>query len=402
MISNRNSSAKGDSKTHLNGFSPIPSSKLAQNKRASSDYFTLRNSAKKHNGKQKSEVTSIGSLENVEIKYSSPTNKNNSVIQDIKRKGNSSNSQNKDHKVTSNKKIVTPVNSFMNSLHIGLNSENLTINRIPMSPIGLKTLSENLNLLNTRCNTEYDKFKALSPNITNQSIASQAYLSEKKIHHSNGSNYFNSLSTDQMASSIATNENFHEETSKSKEDKFSLESDLFSKQQSARSSLYNQNNKTSINQSNPTNERNTEQLKVRDSEVGLSSPKHQPKVMPRSINEPKKEESRITTVDNEPPKLSRYNFLNPKTLIQNIINFATKKRFKCPCDPNLHEDQTCSKALKWMSKKYKPNEHEYLKEIYQKLLADETLADIEYVRQIKKDINRTFPDSKFFSEDSEG
>lgn len=325
-------------------------------------------------------MKSAGSYDNIDKIYSSPSNKNNeSQLTDSVKKGNSSLVKKKNNKSISHKKTNPPVNSFMNSL--GLNSDNLTINRIPMSPIGFKTLSENLNLLNTRCNTDNEKLKYATLNLSTMSIASPTYA-EKKKHQMSASTSHNSMSIDPVVT-LLTNEN--------NQDGYSI------KNIKSESDIDTQR-KLKIGGSGEGSEKFG--AKHTNLQETLVSPKnHQPKIVSRHAKEPKKDENKSMSVDSV---LSRFNFINPKTIFQNIFSFGSKKRVKCQCDPNLHEDQSCSKAIKWMSKKYKPSEHDYLKDMYEKLLADDSLIDIEYVRQIKKDINRTFPDSKYFCEGSEG
>ena len=82
--------------------------------------------------------------------------------------------------------------------------------------------------------------------------------------------------------------------------------------------------------------------------------------------------------------------------------FQPKKRLKCSCDINLDENESCSKALNWISKKYKESEFGYLKATYEKILSENKLVDIEYARQIQKDLPRTSPQNKFFAEGSPG
>ena len=66
---------------------------------------------------------------------------------------------------------------------------------------------------------------------------------------------------------------------------------------------------------------------------------------------------------------------------QNLLNFS-KKRIKCNCDSGLNEEQTCSKALKWLSKKYKASEFSYLKATYEKISSENKLTDPEHHKQI--------------------
>lgn len=92
----------------------------------------------------------------------------------------------------------------------------------------------------------------------------------------------------------------------------------------------------------------------------------------------------------------------PKTLLKSLFQFNFYKRTKCTCDSNLKEDETCSTAMRWILKKYKKSEFEYLKATYQKILSETKLQDVNQQRQIQKDITRTYPTNKFFASNSEG
>lgn len=43
-----------------------------------------------------------------------------------------------------------------------------------------------------------------------------------------------------------------------------------------------------------------------------------------------------------------------------------------------------------------------MKSTYEKISSENKLTDPEHHKQIQKDINRTFPENKFFCENSEG
>jgi len=79
-----------------------------------------------------------------------------------------------------------------------------------------------------------------------------------------------------------------------------------------------------------------------------------------------------------------------------------RKGIKCECDIGLATDKTCSRAYRWLFKKYKASELPYLKETYEKILNEQKIIEFEQTRQIDKDINRTFPKSKLFENGSDG
>jgi len=99
-------------------------------------------------------------------------------------------------------------------------------------------------------------------------------------------------------------------------------------------------------------------------------------------------------------KFNTFDLKKSTSMIRQI--FQPKKRLKCSCDINLDENESCSKALNWISKKYKTNEFGYLKATYEKILSENKLVDIEYARQIQKDLPRTSPQNKYFAEGSPG
>ena len=122
-----------------------------------------------------------------------------------------------------------------------------------------------------------------------------------------------------------------------------------------------------------------------------------------------------------PPKTSHREFLTPSpsievlpnrpknrnskqgnAFIRQLFQLNTFKRAKCSCDQNLKNDETCSRALDWISKKYKTSEFQYLKTTYEKILSENKLQDSEQRKQIQKDLDRTYPSNKYFSSESEG
>lgn len=91
-----------------------------------------------------------------------------------------------------------------------------------------------------------------------------------------------------------------------------------------------------------------------------------------------------------------------KTLLKQIFELNFFKRAKCSCDAYAGENDTCSKALGWISKKYQRHEFEYLETTYHKILSENKLTDASQMLQIKKDINRTYPTTKYFASNSVG
>ena len=99
-------------------------------------------------------------------------------------------------------------------------------------------------------------------------------------------------------------------------------------------------------------------------------------------------------------KFNTFDLKKSTSMIRQI--FQPKKRLKCSCDVTLDENESCGKALAWISKKYKASEFGYLKATYEKILSENKLVDVEYARQIQKDLPRTSPQNKYFAEDSPG
>ncbi len=90
------------------------------------------------------------------------------------------------------------------------------------------------------------------------------------------------------------------------------------------------------------------------------------------------------------------------------FTFYLRKKFKsfsdrlgCTCDSNLKNKETCSRAYKWLSHQYSHSDHESLKKIYNHL-QERVECDEACLRQIQKDMPRTYPSHEFFKENSEG
>ena len=85
--------------------------------------------------------------------------------------------------------------------------------------------------------------------------------------------------------------------------------------------------------------------------------------------------------------------------------FSQKNRYlKCRCeaaDPREIHSQTCSHAFKWLFSKYKVSELHYLKNVYEEILRAQN-DDEENVKQIEKDLARTYPDVEYFSDKGSG
>ena len=92
-------------------------------------------------------------------------------------------------------------------------------------------------------------------------------------------------------------------------------------------------------------------------------------------------------------------FHNTKMFINSQLNGLTD-RTQCSCSARLQKNQTCDRALKWFSYKYKTKEIPNLKMLYDKLQNAE--EDPVCVSQIRKDLPRTFPNYRFFREGSSG
>ena len=94
--------------------------------------------------------------------------------------------------------------------------------------------------------------------------------------------------------------------------------------------------------------------------------------------------------------------IQSQPLFQRLLKFNFYKRTKCTCDSNLKENETCSKAIGWILNKYKKSEFESLKKTYEKILKENQLQNQEIVKQIQKDMNRTYPSTTYFAADGEG
>ena len=100
-------------------------------------------------------------------------------------------------------------------------------------------------------------------------------------------------------------------------------------------------------------------------------------------------------------KLRDY-FNEPKNWIKTLLTPNPRKGLKCECDIGLEIDKTCSRAYGWLFKKYRASELSYLKETYEKIVQEQKIIEFEQIRQIDKDIHRTFPKCKLFEQGSEG
>lgn len=91
------------------------------------------------------------------------------------------------------------------------------------------------------------------------------------------------------------------------------------------------------------------------------------------------------------------------TFLKNIFNRKSgdPSRYKCTCDGYLKAGETCKRARKWILRRYKESEFDYLEETYQQILQHD-LEDESCTKQIKKDLFRTYPKSKYYGEDGEG
>lgn len=142
------------------------------------------------------------------------------------------------------------------------------------------------------------------------------------------------------------------------------------------------------------NVENVERTSLKSSVMTQSSPKS--KLVNGNI-----EHSRVNSkLENVKTYLSKFDISNSTTIIKQI--FQPKKRLRCSCDSGLDEDQTCSRALGWLKKKYNPNEFEYLKATYEKIVCDSKADNADQLKQIQKDVYRTYPNNKFFAPDSPG
>ncbi len=92
----------------------------------------------------------------------------------------------------------------------------------------------------------------------------------------------------------------------------------------------------------------------------------------------------------------------PASWVKQILSKNTRKGLKCSCDASLTSpEKTCSRAMNWMLKKYKIQEFPALKKTYEEIYATQT-AEPEQIKQIQKDVYRTFPETKLFAPNSEG
>lgn len=77
------------------------------------------------------------------------------------------------------------------------------------------------------------------------------------------------------------------------------------------------------------------------------------------------------------------------------------KDSRCLCDGSAKKGGSCKKALGWLLRRYNESEFEYLRNTYETILGHD-LEDEECVRQIQKDLHRTFPRNQYFSEEGGG
>ena len=151
----------------------------------------------------------------------------------------------------------------------------------------------------------------------------------------------------------------------------------------------------------PAHSENLDQTSIKTSVSTLQSP---PKVrLANGSIEDIKGRNSSTTLDGFKAYISRLNKFDisrSTSMIKQI--FQPKKRLKCSCESNLDEDQSCSRAMSWIKKKYNPNEFEYLKSTYEKILSENRLVNAEQSKQIQKDLHRTYPNNKYFAENSTG
>lgn len=92
--------------------------------------------------------------------------------------------------------------------------------------------------------------------------------------------------------------------------------------------------------------------------------------------------------------------LSTKTFINNKIN-KLSAREKCACEAGLTRNATCCKAFQWLFKRYKKKDLEYLKQTYENL-KKKPLVEESVLKQIERDILRTFPNCELFKENHEG
>ena len=92
--------------------------------------------------------------------------------------------------------------------------------------------------------------------------------------------------------------------------------------------------------------------------------------------------------------------------------FDTKKYFtkklgnlynrdQCFCESNLKKNETCFKAKNWLKSYYDEKEWDSLRKTYENIIIS-PLEEERCIKQITKDLPRTFPKNKYFSENSEG
>jgi hypothetical protein len=362
------------------------------------------------------------------------------------------------YSANNSKKTVDSLTSFPET-NGTREDENLTINKIPLSPIGLKRAGDPIGRFardtsDMRVYTDISRFDLPNTNSIMSGVATEVFDSRMSMQgnslfssdNRNENNYSgtanrsvqktpdNQYSSEVKKSPISNLKENYNGTSRShtmnsgfkspKNFPPSLQKDKFPNR-NTEALIPNRNSLHSVSQqASESNERltittkslsvpisstedsskilYTENIEVPPRNTEIVNSNHHPLVLQKSKASLENKGSESRSTFNLGKFTTKFDFIHPKTLIQNIINFATRKRLKCSCDSNLSEDQTCSRAYKWISRKYKESEHEYLKSTYEKILSESKLIDQEHVKQIKKDINRTYPDNKFYAEDSPG
>lgn len=143
----------------------------------------------------------------------------------------------------------------------------------------------------------------------------------------------------------------------------------------------------------------SDQVSLKTSVLTLQSPP-KGRLTSSTINEDSKNTSTLDGVKAYLSKLNKIDLSISTGIFKQI--FQPKKRLKCSCEMGLDENQTCSRAMAWINKKYNPNEFGYLKSTYERILSENKLVKEDQSRQIQKDLHRTYPQNKFFAENSIG
>eukprot|EP01017_Pseudomicrothorax_dubius_P025059 TRINITY_DN2672_c0_g1_i10.p1 TRINITY_DN2672_c0_g1~~TRINITY_DN2672_c0_g1_i10.p1 ORF type:complete len:455 (+),score=55.26 TRINITY_DN2672_c0_g1_i10:268-1632(+) len=96
------------------------------------------------------------------------------------------------------------------------------------------------------------------------------------------------------------------------------------------------------------------------------------------------------------------NFTNLPDRLLMLIKGKNPDRQQCPCDSS-EPFQTCKNARLWLSYKYQEKDYEDLKSQYEVLsLSDDIEVSNDSVKQIRKDLERTFPTVPFFQPGGRG